>query len=457
VGIRREARQRHRSGELRLSLEYFEGPAGSGKTYQLIKALETFLAGRPLAEGEAVLGLTYMHGSRRRMQNQLAKMPILRGRFLACTVDSLARRVVCRWRTLAKDLEPKLNLMVSADFTIICRAAALAIAKESVSSWLKLRYPVVVVDELQDCKGDQLYLIQAMEACCHVIAAADEFQDLQQTGPSAAVEWLHAGAGKKNILSGNRRTNETSLLQAADRLRASQDCGDILQKALMSALNANVAAGHIARTICWKKPKDAVILTPTGQDKSQFVRDVVTRLTSKSIKPKGINKDVGPFRVIWESNVEEDKAALLKKIACSAQGIALTELRQLCANDRGALGDVYQWAEKKWRIKGQAHFLEGELKTMVERTLHSRRAFLPTACLGSIRAMTINQAKNREFEGVIVLWPFAVGGDLDSQRRRLYNALTRARKWAVVIVQDTPQKASRLSAPPFSKSSKLRS
>jgi UvrD-like helicase C-terminal domain/AAA domain len=434
-----------------LSLEYFEGPAGCGKTYQLIKTLETFLAGHPLSEGEAVLGLTYMHGSRRRMQNQLGKMPSLRGRFLACTVDSLARRLICRWRTLAKDLEPKLNLMVAVDFTIICRAAALAIAKENVSSWLKLRYPVVVVDEFQDCKGDQLYLIQAMESCCHVIAAADEFQDLQQSGPSVAVQWLHAGAGKKNILSGNRRTNETSLLQAANRLRVSQDCGDILQNALMSALNANVAAAHIARTICWKQPKDAVILTPTGQDKSQFVRDVVTRLTSKPIKPKGINKDVGPFRVIWESNIEEDKASLLKQIGCSEHGIGLAELRQLSLNDRGALGDVYQWAEKKWRIKGQSHFLEAELKTIVERVLQSRRAFLPTTCLGSMRAMTINQAKNREFEGVIVLWPFAVGGDLDSQRRRLYNALTRAKKWAVVIVQDAPQKASRLSVPPFSK------
>jgi len=65
--------------------------------------------------------------------------------------------------------------------------------------------------------------------------------------------------------------------------------------------------------------------------------------------------------------------------------------------------------------------------------------------------MTINQAKNREFEGVIILWPFAVGGDLESQRRRLYNALTRAQKWAIVIVQDAPNKTSRLAASPFSK------
>jgi hypothetical protein len=359
--------------------------------------------------------------------------------------------VICRWRTLARDIEPKLDLGVSADFTIVSHVAALVTAKGIVSSWLRVRYPIVVVDELQDCKGDHLCLIQTVESRCHVIAAADEFQDLQQTGPSAAVEWLHSGVGKKNILSGNRRTKDTTLLQAADRLRASKDCGDILQGALMSALNANVAAAHVARTICWKKPKDAVILTPTGQDKSPFVRDVVARLTSKPIKPKGITKDVGPFRVIWESNVKEDKTVLLKNIGCSAQGIGLAELRRLCLHDKGALGDVFQWAEKKWRIKGQVQFSDGELTTTVERVLQSRRAFLPTACLGSIRAMTINQAKNREFEGVIILWPFAVGGDLESQRRRLYNALTRAQKWAIVIVQDAPDKTSRLATSPFSK------
>jgi hypothetical protein len=44
----------------------------------------------------------------------------------------------------------------------------------------------------------------------------------------------------------------------------------------------------------------------------------------------------------------------------------------------------------------------GEMTTTIERVLQFRRAFLPTACLGSIRAMTINEAKNREFEGVII-------------------------------------------------------
>jgi len=102
-------------------------------------------------------------------------------------------------------------------------------------------------------------------------------------------------------------------------------------------------------------------------------------------------------------------------------------------------------------MKGQVQFSAAEISAAAERILQSRRAFLPSEHRGIIRAMTISQAKNREFEGVIVLWPFAIGGDLDSQRRRLYNALTRAHNWAVVIVQDDARRASRLVGAPFSK------
>jgi UvrD-like helicase C-terminal domain/AAA domain len=440
-----------------LSLEYFEGPAGCGKTYQLVEALKTFLASRPLGHDQAILGLTYMHGSRRRMHSRLTKISALHGRFLASTVDSVARSIVWRWRTMAKEIEPLLDFGGVADFETVCRVAALLLRKKVVSDWLCIRYPVAVVDEFQDCKGDRLCIIQAVETCCHVIAAADEYQDLQPTGSNAAVAWLHGGGGKKTVLTGNWRTKQTVLLQAAHRLRSSQDCGDALQGALMSGLNANAAAGGIARTLCWKQCKNAVILTPTGPEKSGFVRDVVARLVSKPITPSGINKPVGPFRVIWESNVVEEKALLISQLGSAAKAATLQQIRVLSSGDTGTLSELYHWAERRFRIKGQDHFSGLELSTTIDRILQSRRAFLPTEHPGVIRAMTISQAKNREFEGVIVLWPFAVGGDLESQRRRLYNALTRAQKWAIVIVQDDAKKASRLLASPFSKPPKAAS
>ena len=57
--------------------------------------------------------------------------------------------------------------------------------------------------------------------------------------------------------------------------------------------------------------------------------------------------------------------------------------------------------------------------------------------------MTVHQAKNREFDSVIVLWPYEVSAT--RQRRLLYNAITRAKRQAVVIVQNP----DRINQPPF--------
>lgn len=434
-----------------MSLEYFEGPAGCGKTYQLVEALKMFLASHPLGEDQAVLGVTYMHGSRRRMHSRLTKLTVLRGRFLASTVDSLARSIVWRWRTLATEIEPHLDFSGTVDFDMVCRVAANLLRRQSVFGWFCIRYPIVVVDEFQDCKGDRLCIIQTIESCCHVIAAADEYQDLQPDGLNAAVAWLHASAGKQTVLSGNRRTKQAVLLQAAGHLRLAQDCGTALGSTLLSGRNANAAAGGVARTLCWKQCKDVVILTPTTPEKSGFVRDVVDRLTSKPIQPSGITKPVGPFRVIWESNIVEAKAQIISRFLGMTKGVTLQHIQDVTSGATGPLRDLREWAERKYRMKGQIQFSAEEISKAVDRILQSRRAFLPTEHWGNIRAMTISQAKNREFDGVVILWPFAVGGDIESQRRRLYNALTRAHSWAVVIVQENVKGPSRLSGSPFSR------
>ncbi|MEP2980449.1 MAG: ATP-binding domain-containing protein [Lentilitoribacter sp.] len=56
------------------------------------------------------------------------------------------------------------------------------------------------------------------------------------------------------------------------------------------------------------------------------------------------------------------------------------------------------------------------------------------------------QAENCEFDGVVIIWPYQVGGDDERKRCLLYNAVTRARHWCNVIVQGQ----AILEAPPFS-------
>jgi superfamily I DNA/RNA helicase len=47
----------------------------------------------------------------------------------------------------------------------------------------------------------------------------------------------------------------------------------------------------------------------------------------------------------------------------------------------------------------------------------------------------VHQAKNREFDTVVVIWPYTVAQDDEGKRRLLYNAITRAKKQCTVIVQ----------------------
>lgn len=440
-----------------MSLEYYEGPAGSGKTFQLIEALKSFVAEHPLKQDEAVLAVTYMHGSRRRLHSRFAKISVVKGRFLACTIDSLARGLVCRWRSLAGVINPELNLLNPPDFETICRTAVLLMRRQCVSAWLKARYPVVVIDELQDCRGDHLHIVQFLSSCCHVIAAADGFQDLSSPAQNQAVEWLHGSGGKQTILTGNHRTRDQILLNAANSLRSSLDCGDLLGRGLVSARNANVAAASIARTLYWKwkKASSAVILTPAGPGKNDWVKEVAGRLSSKPIKPSGVATEIGPYPLRWEANTEEAKAEADTGLGDISRGISLRDLEKKCLGGSGALQDLYTWAARKFHVKGQTEFSESDIGAALGRISQSRRSFLPAESFGRVRAMTIHQAKNREFDGVVVLWPFAIVGNIDSQRRLLYNALTRAQKWAIVIVQDNPDpKRSRLAKPPFSNAPK---
>lgn len=61
--------------------------------------------------------------------------------------------------------------------------------------------------------------------------------------------------------------------------------------------------------------------------------------------------------------------------------------------------------------------------------------------------MTIHQAKNREFDSVVVVWPFEIRSDAERGRRLLYNAVTRAKRQAVVVVQDP--EGTVIANPPF--------
>ena len=107
---------------------------------------------------------------------------------------------------------------------------------------------------------------------------------------------------------------------------------------------------------------------------------------------------------------------------------------------------MVRWLDRQRKISAKTVFSVAEIRSQINLIQQRIRSFGYNQDRKVI-AMTIHQAKNREFDSVIVLWPFQIKGSAERQRRLLYNAITRAKKQALVVVHDP--KNNRLLLPPF--------
>lgn len=92
------------------------------------------------------------------------------------------------------------------------------------------------------------------------------------------------------------------------------------------------------------------------------------------------------------------------------------------------------WLLRQRRLFGRTEFSAAEVRAVVKEVVQQGRLFSK----GEERrlvALTVHQAKNREFDRVIVLWPYEVSGNDQRKRRLAYNAITRAKLEAFVVVQ----------------------
>lgn len=423
-----------------MSLRFFEGPAGTGKTTRLFENLAAVLEARPLGEHQRVLGLTKMHGSRRRIQSRLSALPALRGRYQCSTIDSFAWRILHRWRSLLRargDAEP-----ADTDYEGVCSAAGALLSEPVVGRWAARGSPVVVVDEMQDSKGGQLQMVRALADSAICLAAADDFQDLEAAGDNAAVAWARQN-GEVVSLTNVYRTTASGLLGAASALRDGRAVpANGSGFAALGALNANVGASFASRNLTWwSNTGDIAVISPARAESSQFVRDLIHRVEQGPIG----NPAVGPHYIPWEVSQEQQYEQFLSGLNLPADASAELSASDLVLPDQeGTSKAVTAWLDQRRRLAGKTTFTVRELRHQI-RVIHQRsRAYRRVRDRG-IRAMTIHQAKNREFESVIVLWPYEVAGTPDRQRRLLYNAITRAKRQALVIVQNP----ARLNQPPF--------
>ena len=374
------------------------------------------------------------------MDGRLRAMSALRRRYRCSTADSFAWSIVRRWRTLARRKSG--SELAEDDYEQVCSLAGDLLAETTVSRWVIRVFPIVVVDEFQDSKSGQLAMISSLSSLATCIVAADDFQDLENTEVNPAVAWARTN-GESESLSDIHRTSASGLLEAGRALRAG---GNFPRKGegftVLGAQNHNVGASFVSRNLSWwSSCADIAVLTPVRPSGSAFVRDLIARVEEKPFK----DPPMGPHLVPWEESHEDECDRFIEGLELPDDPNA-----EVCC-DGLSFGDVggprrglLHWIERQTRVAGRTTFTAEEIRCEARRIHQRSRAHRWVRGRG-VRAMTIHQAKNREFHSVIVLWPYQVAGTIERQRRLLYNAITRAKRRVLVVVQNP----GRLDQPPF--------
>nr|MCU0882768.1 ATP-binding domain-containing protein [Hyphomonadaceae bacterium] len=285
-----------------------------------------------------------------------------------------------------------------------------------------------------------LRMLKALAGTIHALIAADEFQCLDQAlRPNPLVAWLQQAANPETLVQ-VRRTNAPGLLAAATAVRGGNAPVDGPGfKLLPPGASVPLAATLLANAIAWRKGGDVAVITPAVQ--GGFATSVVARLAQG---PCGKHNN-GPFTVHWEGNDSDEAQAIIAGLNLAADAPAATACEALRAMPRsGPVRATLSWVENQIHACGRANFTRAEIEAVIARQVSLGRQHGGGAS-HQLAAMTVQQAKNREFEGVVVLWPYQVGGDAEHKRRLLYNAITRAKRWCNVIVQSQ----NILAAAPF--------
>lgn len=435
---------------------FFEGPAGSGKTHQLIE--EAIAASSDIfADPEQkLLVLTFMNGARQRLNSRFGVIPQLRGRFLCVTFDSFAGSVTQRRRSLLRVLPAEVASHDLNEFDRTCRDAARLIECSAVAEWVASAYPLVIVDEAQDLDPHRFRLLKAIANGSCVIAAADEFQNLRDDVDTTAVlAWLR-GASKHVALTQIRRTSRDGLLRVAAALRGSKPvCKELepgktgrpcMVSAGLRVIEAPAKDGLLSWTVGSELAKlgsSTVILTPDAT--SAKVRTVLGTVQSQSfLWSKKTGTSFGPFGLTWERRDDEQVVAILAAVNGDGALPLADVIQAVAVSKHPEAPNICARLERARNVRGLASVTREELGITIESVLRDAGRYCPRAISGRA-VMTVHRAKNREFSDVLILWPQSVGGTMDHQRRLLYNALTRTRDRCSVVIFGQ----GRMAKPPF--------
>lgn len=423
----------------------FIGPAGSGKTHSLIEKLKECCGEREFLPFQSLLAITFMHGSRRRLASKIDEHIDKEVRVCCETIDSFCLRLVNRYRL---HLNRRKKIVIADDqeewaetpsefqtcFTEIRAAAVRLLQNSDIRLSVAAAYPIVLVDEFQDCHGDLLAIVKLLSQQSSVLVAADEFQDLRSTGTSMAFKWLRESSFELTELSRNHRTKDDRLLTTAHALRDNVAATSSIEIIPQSA--AGLVAYGISSRIAWGKvlgSRSKVIISPSRPESSPWLKGTLGSLA----KELGKKTKIPPCPFGWEDSDKEKveiTLAVADTFADSENGFSRNSLRSMLAHEDRILRRAATKANRLVSLRGSTGMAVDEMQKCIQLTAHSMSAYQCETNTSRI-GMTVYGAKNREFDFVFILWPYQVVSDSIQKRKLLYNAVTRAKKGAILFVQ----------------------
>jgi hypothetical protein len=410
----------------------FEGPAGTGKTHELIESVRRRLAAPGIQPHQRILALTFMHGSRRRLDERFASHPETRSRSSCMTIDSFASHLIRRWQSAGAAL-PDMS-----QFDDVCDCCGALLERPEIARWVTATFPVVAVDEAQELKLCRLRVVRALADHGQLYVAADEFQCLdEEIDTTPFMEWFASGDVRR--LAVVRRTTRPGLLNAGVALRAQR--APVSGRGLVVRYDfPNQMPFAVGHALNGARGSTAMLVAPGS---GPWADELIPRLAQGFSSGR---QTVRPVRIAWESR-PSDEAARISALVCAGRTIssaaAISRLSSL-AEAPAWLPSVVNSVDYSMRIGGRAMWTEDELRELCERKASANRAFGYSQARG-VLVMSIHAAKNRQFKNVIVLWGPGVRGSDDHQRRLLYNAITRAEESCTVFVRTR----ALLGRPPF--------
>jgi len=426
------------------------GQAGTGKTTWLMDKANKLAPRLLTEEHHTLLAITKMHGSRRSVQAKLREAcPSIHS--AVSTIDGFALSILNRWRTALGYSRPihavdgDVDFIDSifgtnADFVRVLTSATKLFESPTIRRVISESYPLILIDEFQDCCGPLLNFVKALAECSTLLLAADDFQLLNpEVEGCPAIEWVKALEERAiaivEELTLCHRTSKQEILEAARCLRNGERSNN-KTVSVVSCPNPKMAAWKIVDALLLKfymKDWDGscAIIFPSNDN---YIKDV---MDSCSAYAQNYNRP--PLTFFKEMSQDQHVQLVLKDIG-------FEEKRAQCIYSCDTLNptgqQVIECVREQVKLRGLPDVTEKIVVSYAERIVHRHRSYSPKEPKRVL--VTVHGAKNREFDNVIVLWPYRVREEM--KRRLLYNAITRARKHCMVLLQLKPKDAESDSA-----------